>query len=151
MSDALAGQVFVLPRRRRRARPYLDLTAMIDTVFNLLIFFAVATTFAGARTGLPMRLPSAKTAQPVPERVVVTLVLGQPAHVNGQAVRENQIGAAAVRAAQGDTNAQIVVVADERVPYSQLVGALDEVRGAGLHRIALAAAAKQTARPDDVR
>jgi biopolymer transport protein ExbD len=133
------NQAFVLPRRRRRLRPYLDLTAMIDTVFNLLIFFAVASSFAGARMGLPLRLPSAQSAQPVPERVVVTLRPGEPAHVNGQPVAAGEIGAALDRASGARSDAQVVVLADEKVAYAQLVAALDEVRLANYNRIALAA------------
>ena len=138
------NQEFVLPRRRRRIRPYLDLTAMIDTVFNLLIFFAVASTFVGAASGIDLRLPTAETAQPVPERVVLTLLPGQPVQVDGTAVPTDQIGAAVDRATGGDREAQVVVMADSGVPYEQLVSALDQVRLAEYHRIALAAAPKPT-------
>jgi len=136
------SQTFALARPRRRLRPYLDLTAMIDTVFNLLIFFAVTTTFVGAPTGLPMRLPAARTAQPVPKRILLTLLPGEPVQVNGQAVATDQIGAEIERIAGGDREAQVVVVADENVAYRELVAALDEVRLADFHRIALAASPK---------
>jgi len=134
------NEQFLVPRRRRRIRPYLDLTAMIDTVFNLLIFFAVASTFVGAQSGLPLRLPSAKTAQPVPRRVVLTLLPGQPVRVDGKSVPAEEIGSAVSAATSGNRDSQIVVMADRDVPYSQLVGALDAVRLADYHRIALAAA-----------
>ena len=137
------NQEFLIPRRRRRIRPYLDLTAMIDTVFNLLIFFAVASSFVGARTGLPLKLPSAQTAQPVPERVVLNLLPGQPVQVNGQSVTLDQIGPAVDRAAGADREAQVVVMADENVPYAELVAALDQVRLADYYRIALAAVPAQ--------
>jgi biopolymer transport protein ExbD len=130
---------FLIPRRQRRIRPYLDLTAVIDVVFNLLIFFAVASTVVGARSGLPLRLPAAKTAQPVPERVIVTLQPGQPAQVDGRPVPVEQIGPALDTVTGGDLDSQVVIVADRDVPYSQLVVALDEVRLAKYHRIALAA------------
>jgi biopolymer transport protein ExbD len=130
---------FLIPRRRRRIRPYLDLTATIDVVFNLLIFFAVASTLVGARSGLPLRLPSAKTAQPVVERVVVTLQPGQPVQVDGRPVLTGSLGPALHTATNGDLDSQVIVMADRDVPYSQLVGALDEVRFAKYHRIALAA------------
>jgi biopolymer transport protein ExbD len=134
---------FLLPRRRRRLKPYLDLTAMIDTVFNLLIFFAVASTFVGATSGIDLRLPTAETAQPVPERVVLTLLPGQPAQVDGAAVPADQIGAAIDRATGRDRDAQIVVMADSDVSYEELVSALDQVRLSDYHRIALAAAPRQ--------
>jgi biopolymer transport protein ExbD len=129
----------ILPRRRRRLRPYLDLTAMIDTVFILLIFFAVASTVVGARSGLPLRLPAAQSAQPVPERVVLTLLPGQPPQLDGVSLPVEEIGPALTRATNGDLEAQVVVMADRDVPYSELVAALDQVRLADYHRIALAA------------
>jgi biopolymer transport protein ExbD len=137
---------FTLPRRRHRITPYLDLTAMIDTVFNLLIFFAVASTFVGARSGIDMRLPTAETTTRVPDRVLMTLLPGQPVQVNGTAVPPEQIGEALRRATGNDTDAQIVVMADRDVPYSQLVTALDQARLADYHRIALAAAPKPKSR-----
>jgi biopolymer transport protein ExbD len=138
---------FTLPRRRRRITPYLDLTAMIDTVFNLLIFFAVASTFVGARSGIDMRLPTAETATRLPDRVLMTLLPGQPVQVNGTSVAPDRIGEALLRATGNDTDAQIVVMADRDVPYSQLVTALDQARLARYHRIALAAAPKPKSRP----
>jgi biopolymer transport protein ExbD len=136
------NQAFVLPRRRRRITPYLDLTAMIDTVFNLLIFFAVASTFVGARSGLEMRLPAAETTTRVPDRIILTLLPNQPVQVNGAQVATDQIGPALLRAASGDKDAQVVVMADRDVPYADLVAALDQARLADFHRIALAAAPK---------
>ncbi len=139
------NQEFILPRRRRR-RPYLDLTAMIDTVFNLLIFFAVASTFVGARAGIDLRLPTAETAQPISERVVLSLMPGQPVQIDGAEVAADQIGSTLNRATNGDHDAQIVVLADSRVSYEQLVTALDQVRLAEYHKIALAAAKPPAAR-----
>lgn len=136
------NQEFLLPRRRRRSRSYLDLTAMIDVVFNLLIFFAVASTLVGARSGLPVRLPSAETAQPVPQRVVLTLLPGQPTQIDGQPAATDQIGARLKQVTGADLQTQIVLMADEKVPYSQLVEVLDQVRLADFHRIALAASPK---------
>jgi biopolymer transport protein ExbD len=127
-------------------RPYLDLTAMIDTVFNLLIFFAVTTTFVGARSALPIRLPSAHSVQPVAEQVVLTLLPDSPVQVNGEAVSMESLGAALKRAAEDNLDCQIVVAADEKVPYSRLVAVLDQARLAHFSRIALAASPKKASK-----
>jgi biopolymer transport protein ExbD len=131
----------LLPRRRRRIKPYLDLTAMIDTVFNLLIFFAVVATLAGFGTkGIPMKLPAAKSAESISQRVVVSLFPDRRPQVNGLEVASKELGQAVGTACHGDAETQIVVMAEKAVPYAQLVRALDEVRLAGYHRIALATA-----------
>jgi biopolymer transport protein ExbD len=133
---------FILPRRRRRVRPYLDFTAMIDTVFNLLIFFAVISTFVGAGTqkGIAMQLPSAKTSQPVKDRVVLSLTPGARPQVNGLEVEVAQIGATLREVTKSNYETQIVVMADKKVQYSDLVAALDKTREAGFSKIALATA-----------
>jgi biopolymer transport protein ExbD len=138
------SQQFALPRRRRRVRPYLDLTAMIDTVFNLLIFFAVASTLVGKpHAGMNLRLPKAETAQQVESRVVLAIQPGQPIRLNGSPVASGQIGPMLNKITGGNLDSQIVVMADEQVPYRDLVSALDQVRLASYHRIALAATPKQ--------
>ncbi len=142
---------FTLPRRRRNLRPYLDLTAMIDTVFNLLIFFAVASQLVGPRAGIKMELPAAKTTEPVPDRVVLTLLPGQLPQVNGVEVPLAQLGSALNTAAAGNLQTQVVVMADRRVLYQELVGALDQARETGYYRLALAAAPKQQAQPEERR
>ncbi len=87
------NKAFLLPRRRTRIRPYLDFTAMIDTVFNLLIFFAVISTFAGSgQHGIAMDLPKARIAQPVVDRVVLALQPGQQPQINGRLVPMQEIG-----------------------------------------------------------
>jgi biopolymer transport protein ExbD len=50
---------FPLPRR---AEARIDLSPLIDVVFQLLIFFVVTTTFL-ADTGIPLELPEAGTGQ----------------------------------------------------------------------------------------
>jgi biopolymer transport protein ExbD len=135
---------FILPRRKRRIRPYLDLTALIDTVFNLLIFFALTTTFAGGK-GLPLHLPNAASVQPVNARIVLNLQPNQPVFINGQAVALEQLGASLNNLSGGNLDTQIIIQADQLVPYSQLVAALDEVRLAGYSRLALAAKEKPKA------
>ncbi len=140
------SQEFVLPRRRRRLRPYLDLTAMIDTVFNLLIFFAVASTLVGKpHAGMNMSLPKAESTEPVASRVVLALEPGQPILLNGSPVALASIGQSLNDITGGNPDSQVVVMADERVPYRDLVSALDQVRLASYHRIALAAAPKVAA------
>ncbi len=135
------NKAFTLPRRRGRIRPYLDLTAMIDTVFNLLIFFAVISTFAGSgKHGITMDLPKANTSRPVIDRVVLALMPGQDPQINGREVPMNQIGAALDEVTGGKQDAQVVVMAAKMVPYATLVAALDQTRQAGYHRIALATA-----------
>lgn len=56
--------------------PSLNLTAMIDVVFNLLIFFMVGTHFADAERQFDVQLPQVASAQPLttpPDEIVVNI------------------------------------------------------------------------------
>lgn len=51
-----------LKNRRGRISPNVDMTPMIDIVFQLIVFFLVSTTFA-IMPGIKLNLPQSKTAE----------------------------------------------------------------------------------------
>lgn len=51
-----------LKNRRGRISPNVDMTPMIDIVFQLIVFFLVSTTFA-VMPGIKLNLPQSKTAE----------------------------------------------------------------------------------------
>ncbi|MFN9197235.1 MAG: ExbD/TolR family protein [Planctomycetaceae bacterium] len=56
--------------------PQLNLTPMLDVVFNLLIFFMVGTRFADLERQFDVQLPQVSTAQPLtslPDEIVVNV------------------------------------------------------------------------------
>jgi biopolymer transport protein ExbD len=56
--------------------PQVNLTPMIDVVFNLLIFFMLATRFADMERQFDVQLPTASSAQPLtnpPDEIVVNV------------------------------------------------------------------------------
>src|SRR5215475_13095038 len=66
--------------------PQINLTPMIDVVFNLLIFFMLATRFADMERQFDVQLPTAGSAQPLsnpPDEIVVN-VFGDGRLVVGQ-------------------------------------------------------------------
>jgi biopolymer transport protein ExbD len=133
----------IFPKRTRRIPPHLDLVPMIDTILTLLLFFAVAIMLVVGRAAMSVHLPSAQTSEPVSERVILMLAPGQPVQVNGTPVDIKQLGTELKRAANGNLDTQVVVMADSKVQYSQLVSAIDEVRLADFTRIALATSPKR--------
>jgi len=84
---ALPATSAIAPRRRRTRRPrrhvlrdvlVLNLTPMLDVIFNVLLFLIVVTRFSTPEGYLPARLPARSAAAPgfdvprVPVRVYVT-------------------------------------------------------------------------------
>src|SRR5436190_15412420 len=56
--------------------PQINLTPMIDVVFNLLIFFMLATRFSDMERQFDVQLPTASSAQPLtnpPDEIVINV------------------------------------------------------------------------------
>src|SRR5690625_7881673 len=78
--------------RRARPTPILDMTAMVDVVFNLLIFFMVSTTFITVSQALPVDLPQATTALPqAGDLPTVTITAEDDIYVGSLQVREDEL------------------------------------------------------------
>lgn len=120
----------------------LDMTPMIDIVFQLIIFFMVSTTFV-MTNGLKLTLPSAAT----PDReqnsnLVISLTQEGGLFVNREPATPGDLVAKLQAAAKGPD--QVVILrADENVNHGRVVEAMDLTRQAGLTRIAIATAPVQ--------
>ena len=72
----------------------LNMTPMIDVVFNLLIFFLVATRFEEVERKMSVVLPQASEARPMTEKpkdLMVNVTRTGKIVVNGQALNSTQL------------------------------------------------------------
>ena len=123
--------------------PEVSLTALIDVVFLLLIFFMVSTTFEW-RTELGIELPAASAEESEAEEAVVEVVIdaGGSVRVDGRRVDDPTAGRlrqALAGAAWGLESPRVVVSADARTPHQSVVTVMDAARRAGLYRLTFAA------------
>lgn len=130
-------------RTSRRDSPEIGLTALIDVVFLLLIFFMVSTTFDW-RTELSIELPEASAQESARDDTVVEVVIdaGGSVHVDGRRVDDPAARAlrqALAYAARGLDSPRVVVSADARTPHQSVVAVMDAARRTGLYRLTFAA------------
>lgn len=123
---------FGTPRRRRRA----SLTAMIDVVFLLLVFFMLASRF-GTEGGLRLGLaaPGQGAAWSGPPRLV-ELGQGGAVWLNGAPVAPGALAAALAPLMAGPGDA-VVLRAREGAVVADLVALAGVLRGAGLGQLLL--------------
>lgn len=133
--------------RRPRRTPRIDLVPLVDTVFNLLIFFAVTMSLGGAQSGLSLKLPEAATAQTLRGRVIVGITDTGSIYVDTKTVSLGEVRAAVTRQSAGDRETEIIVRPDKTVSYERVVSVMDEIRLGGFHNLALAAVKKPVAEP----
>ncbi len=131
-----------LSRRRSRgwrAETVLDLTPMVDVVFQLLIFFMVSTTFITLESGLPVDLPQAQSPQTaITDLPTVTVTRDEEIFLSGAEVSEESLQSSLQALLNESGLAVVVLRADSSVPHGFVVRVMDLIKQAGAERIAIA-------------
>lgn len=116
----------------------INVTPLVDIMLVLIIIFMVASQ-AGRVLDLELQLPRAASAESVPPPTL-TIGVGRTGELtlDGRPVRPAELEIAVRRAAAANADAQAIVAADEGVPYSAVVAAVDAVRLGGIRQLGLA-------------
>lgn len=139
-------------RPRRRNRPSLDMTPLIDVVFLLLIFFMVSTTF-DKQTRLKVELPEASTVTTPDEQadqIALTIDAGGRFYVNEREVINTDVDTlrrALEKAAEGRLDVPLVISVDKNAPFQTTMTAMDAAAQAGLPRLRFVADQQPAATP----
>lgn len=132
-----------LPRVHRHAR--LELLPLMDVVFLILVFLIYAMMVMVVQMGMPVALPTSKSAQPQ-QVVVLALTIEQngdlwldkervtPENLASEVMSQSR----ARGLAEGD-EPTVQIFADAALPYQKLFNVLDILKQAGLKKISLQA------------
>jgi biopolymer transport protein ExbD len=92
----------------------VDLTPVIDCVFNLLIFFLVATKFEEEERELPIELPQAAQAQPLSMTPEIVVNINKEGHfiIEGRRYDEAQIFRVFTEAKSNNPRQAVLIRAD---------------------------------------
>ncbi len=131
---------------RRRIRDnsdqIVDLTAMIDMTFILLIFFMVSTTFTKDMK-IDINRPGAQT-QTVASTKAVRLYIDKQGetYLEGEPIRTWVIQSRVRDLLKGMTQKSVLVVTDAQVPSQRLIDVVDAARMAGAEDVGVATVAE---------
>ena len=119
----------------------INLTPMLDMVFNLLLFFLAATTFAKEEVELDMRLPPAKsgTPQEPKKQFVINLLADGRLTVDGRVLTMEALRQKLSALGQRDSNQSVLVRGDQQAQFGLGVQVLDACRLAKLAKVDFAA------------
>lgn len=123
----------------RRADPAVDLTPMIDVVFQLVLFFMVSTTFTNA-PGIQVELPKAASDVVLSDKkdINVWVTSGGEVYVDEEPVSLETLRQKLTAAAERDPDTLVVIKADQGVSHGRVVTVMDLARSKGLARLAIA-------------
>lgn len=130
-------------KRRLKPQVTVDLIPLIDVVFQLVIFFMVATTFI-VTPGIGLTFPASTSAEPVAMTKIVISVasrdriyLNQEEHtIESLDERLTEIKAQDEERGE-ELKRTIILEGDKDIPYSLLVEMLDLLRNNGFQGVNL--------------
>ena len=128
--------------RTRRRRPSIDISPLIDVVFQLLLFYAVTTQFV-AEERLKLALPEAKTAEQEqgdkPRVAEVLVTASGDIVVGGARVGEQDLEREIRRLVAASAEKALTIRGDRGANYGAVVKVLDLARAAGAKAINMSA------------
>jgi biopolymer transport protein ExbD len=115
----------------------LDITPIVDVVFNLLIFFALSLNFAVTSGGINVKLPRASSAEAVKaEELTVNLTADGKIYLNDKVITLEKLSQRLKE--KKDKDSLVIIRADSLVTHGRVVEAMDTVRTNGFSRLAIA-------------
>lgn len=132
---------------QRKVKASVELTPLIDVVFQLLIFFMLASTFV-VHTSVPVELPEAEGATQLERKEMsITLAYGTGGPEDGGEIYVNdipivnwtQLTRAMAELRERDPDALVLIRPDARVPTERLVKVLGFANSVGIKHYGIAA------------
>ena len=128
---------------RNQKQPQLMIIPMIDIIFFLLVFFMLSTLYMVEQKTIPVNLPQAAAAQTDLKRNVTVSITAEGKIVFEQEEIPLQLLQKRARIELAKEGELIVAIhSDKKVEYGKVVAVLDELKLAGVQRIAMAAERK---------
>ncbi len=133
---------------RKKVRATLDLTPLIDVVFQLLIFFMLTTTFV-VQSAIQIEMPEAKGPQNLEQKdLSLTIAQGDggpdgrgPIYVNNDAIGSwSELTQRLQDEIATRPDIVLLIRIDKAVPVERLVKAMGYARSVGYKQFGLAAA-----------
>jgi len=126
-------------RRKERETSQLDMTPLVDVVFNLLIFFMLSTTFV-TTPGIKINLPEASSKElKVQEKEVrIALTKKGKIYLNRKLVTLDDVRKILKQKARINPKMLVIIQADEQVTHGKVVQIMDIAKSSGLNKLAIA-------------
>ena len=131
--------------RRDKNNPRINLTPLIDTVFLLLIFFMMTTTF-NKESQLSINLPEVEGEQPSELQKPIRIIINPNGEYAINDIEHSLINSqldtlerALAKLIKNQTDLPLLISADENAPHYAVMRAMEAARNLGLTRISFEA------------
>jgi biopolymer transport protein ExbD len=136
----------VLRREPEKAR--IEVIPMIDIVFFLLVFFMISTLSMTVNRAVPVNLPKAASAQKdVRETLNITITKDGEIFLNKAPIALQDIAPQVQVDLEKNPDLLAIISADDQAFHGVIVDVMDEIRLAGVSRLAIAVKPERRVQP----
>ena len=130
-------------RASRRELSDINVTSLVDIIFNLLLFFMLTTSFSES-AGLEIQLPTASQNELQGNDSDLTITLSETGEiiVDGLAISIAEIDAVLNNHKKDHPDGIVLIQADTAVPHGKVVELVDAAKRLGLPRLGIATTAE---------
>ena len=123
--------------RQRKPQMRMEMSPLIDCIFQLLIFFMLSSTFL--TPSIPLTLPTAEAGgTPQGQHIIITLDAEGQVYLNKQQSSFEQLEVE-LRALLLESESRVVTIrADQQMTYQHFIRALDIARSSGAEHVNIA-------------
>ena len=115
----------------------INITPLVDIFLVLLIIFMITSSVVDQKS-IPVNLPKAAHAgTEAPKATGLTMDKDHRLFLNGELRDSAQVADLLKVAVAADEEHQVLIGADQDLPYRDVVGVIDLIRGAGVRKYAL--------------
>lgn len=130
----------------RKAR--IEIIPMIDIIFFLLVFFMISTLSMTINRGLPVTLPKAASSQKdLRDSFTITVTQDGTLFLNKEPTTLSALGQRVKAGLDQEPELVVIISADDQALHGAIVAVMDEVRLAGVSRLAIAVRPERRAHP----
>ena len=125
----------LLPESDAESEIHIDFVPMADVLFNLLIFFLLATTIAQVEREMKIALPAAASSAPISaalREIVVNVENDGQITVGGRIVQADELRSTVADAVKQNSEQKVTVRGDRRTAYENVVRVLDLCKSSGI-------------------
>lgn len=118
--------------------PAVNMTPMIDIVFNLLIFFLLGSTYLNEDRSLELELPRVVAAAPLtdaPDEIMINVLVDGKITVEGRELSVAELEALLTAARKNYPDQTVAVRGDRAALYERVLNVVAICRRAGIARV----------------
>lgn len=128
---------------RVERQPRLMIIPMIDIIFFLMVFFLFSTLQMVYQKSMPVNLPVAsQTQQEAPKPVSITVMADGSVSIGEDKVPLDDVESRVAQLAD-KSETPVILRADEKAEHGQVVKVMDQIKRAGVTKLAIATQEKK--------